>query len=64
MTPTTATLLLSFFKNGSRSTPSANPRAQMLRVLRVVRLTRLAKLLSNSRTLQELETQLLVGRGT
>ena len=40
------------------------PSAQMLRVLRVVRLTRLAKLLSNSRTLQELETQLLVGRGT
>jgi hypothetical protein len=38
-------------------------RPQMLRVLRVVRLTRLAKLLSNSRTLQDLETKLLVGHG-
>lgn len=35
----------------------------MLRVLRAVRLMRLAKLLSASRSLQELETQLLVGHG-
>ena len=49
----------------ARSAPHPTPPgAQVLRVLRAVRLMRLAKLLSASRTLQELETQLLVGHGS
>lgn len=45
----------------ARSAPTPPTPVQMLRVLRAVRLARLAKLLSASRFLQELETQLLVG---
>ena len=48
----------------ARSAPTPPTSAQALRVLRVARLARLAKLLSASRYLQELETQLLVGHGS
>ena len=48
----------------ARTAPTPPTSAQVLRVLRAVRLARLAKLLSASRVLQELETQLLIGYGT
>ena len=48
----------------ARSAPTPPTSAQVLRVMRAARLARLAKLLSASRYLQELETQLLVGHGS